>query len=487
MINLSEDRILDFLDGRLATPDEEDLLHTLAVSPERRQVMREHMKLRELTSTIARQDRFSVPESVTTQLFSRLEEEGFTPPVTPESILRVPQAASMRYAGAATALGAGTLATAVSSGWRFGMIGLLTASVMSFVLGAGAYYVFGSELGLRTHSQELAALQHSSMHHVSPGLASQYAVVQNNAAEAAPLSGNASSGIIKHFVGNSVAANNLATSNANVASIFPIGQMGQIGPVQNLGISNNSNSIPSANSSNVAENDNAAPIGYTAPKEQSYAMEMDEMRMINGPAPIVPSAIPTPLANERGTISMRYGAGEAPSSTDAPISSLNEFRFGMTTWNYVLWRASIGQLSSFEHVARISQSGPTTGQIITPESSTPTNTTVIGLETGVTLDPLGIPVDALVGFMWSGGGSSYQDGSSEYSPIYGRASLMAHFEPWQMLEISAGFEGLLYTHYLGGAVAQLEKGYSNSLTVASKMPSETAGFVGPALELGWHF
>src|ERR1019366_10474604 len=101
MINLSEDRILDFLDGRLATPDEEELLHTLAVSPERRQVMREHMKLRELTSTIAREDRFAVPERVTSQLLNKLEEAGFTPPITPESILAGPQAMSMRYAGAA--------------------------------------------------------------------------------------------------------------------------------------------------------------------------------------------------------------------------------------------------------------------------------------------------------------------------------------------------------------------------------------------------
>jgi hypothetical protein len=361
------------------------------------------------------------------------------------------------------------------------MIGLLTASVMSFVLGAGAYYVFGSELGLRTHSQEMAALQHSTLHHVSPGLASQYAVVQNNVAEAAPVSGNASSGIIKHAVSNSVAANDLAVNNASVAGIFPLEQVSQIGSMQNAGISDNGNSISAASSGN-ADNDNTAPIGYTAPKEQNYAMEMDEMRLINDPAPLVPSAVPTPLADERGTISMRYGAGEAPSNTNAPVSSLNEFRFGMTTWNYVLWRASIGYLTSYERVAQVASSGPSTGQIITPESSTPTNTTVIGLETGVTLDPIGVPVDALVGFMWSG------NVTAEYSPVYGRASLMAHFEPWQMLEISAGFEGLLYTHYLGGEVAQVETGYHNILQVSSSaLKSETGGFVGPALELGWHF
>jgi hypothetical protein len=479
MINLSEDRILDFLDGRLATPDEEELLHTLAVSPERRQVMREHMKLRELTSTIARQDRFSVPESVTAQLFNRLEEAGFTPPVTPESLLGLPQAASMKYAGAATALGAGTLATAVSSGWRFGMIGLLTASVMSFVLGAGAYYVFGSELGLRTHSQELAALQHSRMHHVTPGLASQFAVSQNNVAASTPVAGNASSEIAKHSAGGSVAANNLVVSNASLVGSLPIGLMGHISPIANAEIAQASTLATSS------DNDATTPIGYTAPKQETYAMTTDEMRFLNGPPPIMPNAVPTPFADERGTVSVRYGTGEAPSSTSSNMSSLNEFRFGMTTWNYVLWRASIGYMTSYERVAQIATAGPSKGEIITPESSTPTNTTLVGLETGVTLDPIGVPIDALVGFMWSGGGAQYQDGSEEYSPFYGRASLMAHFEPWQKLEISAGFEGLLYTHYLDGAIA------SHTLFPAAVsstvVRSETSGFVGPALELGWHF
>jgi hypothetical protein len=479
MINLSEERILDFLDGRLATPDEEELLHTLAVSPERRQLMREHMKLRELTSTIARQDRFSVPERVTSQLFNKLEEAGFTPPVTPESLmLRAPaEGMSMKYAGAA-ALGAGTVATGLSSAWRFGAISLLAASVMSFVLGAGAYYVFGSELGLRTHSQEMAALQHSMQHRVTPGLASQYAAMQNTVAAASPDAGNASGAIAKHTAGNAIAGN-----NTTVASIFPIV------PTQKVGIGQkNASMLPTVGSSGLAENDNTAPIGYTVPKQHSYTLATDEMHLLNGAEPILPNVIPTPLANERGTISVRGGVGQAFSSTSSNMSSLNELRFGMTKWDYVLFRASMGRMTSFERTAQISTSGSTKGEIITPESSTPTTTMMVGLETGVTLDPLGVPIDALVGFMWSGGGSTYQDGSEEYSPFYGRASIMAHFEPWHMLEISAGFEGLLYTHYLGGAIAQQEHFYSLSSSAGPKgNPSEMSGLVGPALEFGWHF
>ncbi len=490
MINLSEERILDFLDGRLAMPDEEELLHTLAVSPERRQVMREHMKLRELTSSIARQGRFNVPEQVTTQLFSRLEEAGFTPPVTPDSMLaRAPEAMSMRYAGAA-ALGAGTVATAVSSGWRFGAILLLAASVMSFVLGAGAYYVFGSTLGLKTHSQEVAELQRSLQHHATPGLASQFAVSQNNADVVSPA-GNASTGMVMRTT--SAASTNKISSDASIASLFPFGPMET---PKNMGNSQDNSSSMADNS--AASQDNSVPITYTAPKQSPYTLTTDQMRFVNGPAPIWPSVIPAPFADERGTISVRYGTGQSVSigqsqgSTNSPMSSLNEFRFGMTMWNYVLFRASIGQMSSYERVAQLSTSGSTKGQIITAEGSSPNSTTMIGLEAGVTLDPIGIPVDALVGFMYSGGAQYYPQidgGGPEYSPFCGRASLMAHFEPWKMLEISAGLEGLVYTHYLSGSITQQERFFSLSPSAVSSqaLRSETCGLVGPALEFGWHF
>ncbi len=490
MINLSEERILDFLDGRLATPDEEELLHTLAVSPERRQVMREHMKLRELTSTIARQGRFTVPEDVTSQLFSRLEEAGFTPPATPESVLlRAPQAASMRYAGAA-ALGAGTVASAVSSGWRFGAISLLAASVMSFVLGAGAFYVFGSTLGLKTHSQEMAALQHSLQHHVTPGLASEFALAQNNANVPPQAAGNASDNITKRAGGNQSGTHGLSSVGMLSASASqPIGPIAEIKPMNDdaNGTPEIGRNIPATTehvSDDVASNESSLPLTYTSPRLQSYTLASGEARLLNGPAPILPSVIPTPFADERGTISVRGGVGEAPSSTSSNMSSLLEYRFGMTMWNYVMFRASMGRMASYERQAQVLPAGISKGAITTPESNTPTYTTMIGLETGVTLDPIGVPIDALVGFMVPGIGV----GTSDYSTFYGRASLMAHFEPWQMLEVSAGFEGVWYTHYLSPAINRLESAYSLPASASPKGgTSETCGLIGPALEFGWHF
>src|SRR5258708_2417873 len=140
MAYLNEDRILDFLDGRLATGDEEELLHTLAVSPERRQVLHEHLRLREITTTLSTNERFSVPVHVTSSLFATLGSMGFTVPTSTEAILtRAPQYVNIAMEEESLA-GASAIGSLVSAGWKLGVSSLVTASVMSFLLGIGAIY-----------------------------------------------------------------------------------------------------------------------------------------------------------------------------------------------------------------------------------------------------------------------------------------------------------------------------------------------------------
>ncbi|MFI5202561.1 MAG: hypothetical protein ACHQNE_09260, partial [Candidatus Kapaibacterium sp.] len=413
-MNIGEDRILDFLDGRLATPDEEELLHTLAVSPERRQVLREHMKVRQLTSTLAQQEQFNVPERLTNQLFSRLEDMGYSAPADTEAILtRAPEFVSSRIAdgiGAASVasiVGDAGTATVLGAGWRFGAISLVTISLMSFILGAGAYYVFGSALGLRTRTEEIAA-----RHRAVPQLTRHSApAMQYDLAEAAPV-------VIK-----GVSSASTAISDASV------GHMGLIDPIGQIV---EGSDIPQTAQPSPSQSDIAA-IGYTAPLEPLYAITADAPHYLpNGP-PIWADAIPSPLVEDRGTISVRYGIGPAPDGTSSRMSTLNEFRLGWTM-GYFVGGASMGQLSSIERSVQGAPVVPghdTKGFIIsTPESTAPIRTTLIGLDAGVTLDPIGIPIEAMAGFMYSGGGSS------EYSPFYERASLMVHFEPWRELSVS---------------------------------------------------
>src|ERR1035437_9782141 len=121
-MGMNEDRILDFLDGRLNSGQEEELLHTLAVSPERRGVLRAHMRLRELTSNLASAERFSVPKHVTSQLFRSLHTMGLAATATTDQILsNAPQLAKLALAEkTAETVGTtvGMTALATSTGWQ---------------------------------------------------------------------------------------------------------------------------------------------------------------------------------------------------------------------------------------------------------------------------------------------------------------------------------------------------------------------------------
>ncbi len=462
-MNIGEDRILDFLDGRLATPDEEELLHTLAVSPERREVLRAHINLRQMTSSLAREEQFNVPDRLTSRLFDQLSEMGYSAPVDAGDILtRAPEFVSSRIAdGVAEGIGAATAGgvAGFSSGWRFGAISLLTASLVSFILGAGAYYVFGSALGLRTHPEEIAATRVISRHLAMPvAPAQQYDMAMASVAHV---------------------ASPLAVHRATEASLAePIGLIGPVAPLGQV----QQNTV--GNQPGVAL---MPAISFTAPRDPATAVSAEAPKNIPSAEPVWPDAIPPPIAEDRGTISVRFGLGPAPEATNAPVTTLSEFRFGWKM-GYFIGAASMGQLNSIERSAQATPkypADPSKGMIIsTPENSTPVSTTLIGLDAGITLDPLGVPVDALVGFMYSGIGSS-----SGYSTFYDRASLMVHFEPWRELTVSGGIEGMWYSHDLAQSISHQQafyKHYATSLA-AGAVTKETCGLVGPTLEFGWHF
>jgi len=468
MINLSEDRILDFLDGRLASPDQEELLHTLSVSPERRQVMREHMKLREVTNTIARQDKLTVPEYVTDQLFSKLEGMGYSAPVSTEALLtRTPEYVSVAAATVA--------ATAVSSGWRIGAMSLLTASIMSFILGAGAYYVFGSSLGLRTRSQELADLKR---HDVTKHMASlPIAASQFDVAVAEPASNNIAIG--NNSANGTANATHVSSSIANV----PV-EAGFVGPVLSEGHFANS---ASDNSDAGVEND--IPISYAPPVQSSYAASVTAPQPLSDLVPFWPSVIPAPFEKESGTIGLQYAGGPSPDAGSSSVqwNQLYELKFGFTLLNYFAGSASMGFLSSFEKSAQgsLQQNVKDGGvnyanaYVINTSGTNVKTATLIGFEGGVTLDHIGIPVVAMAGLMFSGDNT-----------VYKRASLMMRFEPFQDMVVSAGIEGLFYTHDMTSSLTNMERAaYPTNPyhTVLPTSTTETAGLVGPSIQLGWHF
>src|SRR5579872_6839138 len=65
------ERILDFLDGSLPAEDEAELLHTLSVSPEKRDVLRDFMEQRSLFTRDSKT--LSVPYAAEQRLWARID------------------------------------------------------------------------------------------------------------------------------------------------------------------------------------------------------------------------------------------------------------------------------------------------------------------------------------------------------------------------------------------------------------------------------
>ncbi len=448
MSNLHEDHILDFIDGRLATGDEEELLHTLAVSPERRQVLHEHLRLREITTTLSSHERFSVPDHVTSQLFATLGTMGFAAPASTEAILtRAPQFVNRPEVVNTVAM--------IGSGWKLGFTSLVTASVMSFLLGVGAIYVFGTRLGIHTLSQQK---QLAAMHHVSRPMAN---VTHSEFNLAAVDMGTTLESAAPHDA-------------ATIASI-PVREDADLGSVAGV---------------NPSDDIRDVPVTYTAPRERSLTIAASIPRP--GLAPIIPDwgmAIPSPFLNEQGIISFRYGSGPAlnggggswtsPNSPSAQWTSFSELKFTWHLWKYVTARAAMGELSSYERMPNTPPVNVGANKYEITTSLTKQTSTLIGGELGFTLDPLGIPLEVSGGLMTDGSGQV----------VYTRGGIFAHFEPSGALSISAGIEGIQYQHNIQTDYQNNKAAYQNYMDRMSQpsFGTETAGFIGPSLEIGWHF
>src|SRR5437660_1285826 len=65
----TEEKILDYMDGTLSESESGELLHSLSVSPEKRVVLEQHIRLRELTSLA--QKPFAVPQALESEMAER--------------------------------------------------------------------------------------------------------------------------------------------------------------------------------------------------------------------------------------------------------------------------------------------------------------------------------------------------------------------------------------------------------------------------------
>src|SRR3954468_9641847 len=130
---MTEERILDFLDGNLGASEEEELLHRLAVSPEQRNLLKQYLQMRELTATLARKQYVPVPKMITAALFSTLAANGYAGPSMPAPT--EPQEALVSSLKRNLDKSA-TSITASKSPAVFRRSSIVLASLISFILGA---------------------------------------------------------------------------------------------------------------------------------------------------------------------------------------------------------------------------------------------------------------------------------------------------------------------------------------------------------------
>jgi hypothetical protein len=454
---MSEERILDFLDGRLSGSAEEELLHTLAVSPERRQMLRDHLRLRELTSNLSRQSKFAVPDHVSQQLFTKLGALGFAAPPTTAAILThaTDYVKHDKPAERPRAV--------YWSGRR--MIGSLAmASAVSFLLGVSAFYVFGERLGLRTLSEQRSA-SIVSINHPS-GLTShhQYAsasvdIRQDARGVASPVSVGRRTPVSEPVAG--FAMNMLPARDLSAGTELRLTPASLVTEKQLPDLLDRT-------------------INYTAPVEPDPQYHFAPStgltsHYLRGSRGRFDSFDPLPFLSEKGTISFRFGTGRPMKNTTTQWSSLSEMKFTWALGNLITARASLGQLLSWER-----------------EASTPkflgdpiyTNAVkkmipVAGMEIGLAFDQFGIPVEI--------SGGALADGTAKFYP---RASLFGHYDLLPSLSLGVGIEGLAYKHDISSSVNDVRKTFKDLKPIVdphSVTTSETAGFVGLAFELGWHF
>ena len=448
---MSEERILEFLDGRLGGQAEEELLHTLAVSPERRQMLRDHLRLRELTSHLSRQEKFAVPEHVSQQLFTKLSALGYAAPPTTAAIL-TRAADFVKHEQPAPERSAPVYWT----GRR--MAGTLAvASVVSFLLGVSAFYVFGERLGLHTLSDTRSASIVSIPHLTGPVHHQQYAsaAVDLHASSAVSMRSAAKQPVVASF--EPIASRDMS-AGLNLTPA-PASVMKESKPVQP-----------------------EMPIIFTAPirpgEHYSYQPSGVSSKYLYNPGLNFDPFNPLPFLSEKGTISFRFGTGRLPIKNQTPEwTSLSELKFTWALGKLVTARASLGQLMTYEREAN-------TPMLVGPKQFEITTTPqmkvipVAGLEMGLALDQYGLPVEISAGAL--------ADGAVKFYP---RAALFGHYDILPSLNLGVGIEGIVYDHDISRSVTDMKKTFKDDRPfVAPNTPaSEKAGFLGLAFELGWHF
>jgi hypothetical protein len=448
---MSEERILDFLDGNLGASEEEELLHRLAVSPERRNLLKQHLQMRELTAALARTAYVPVPKVVTASLFTTLAANGYAGPSMPgaaESLETIKFAASRSIDRAAENI------IASRSTGLFTRSSVMLVSIVSFFIGAAVLYFVmpGSQ-------------QHGAEAPVSSNFRAESAFVPL----ATAVSPASSVGVQNNSGGKTIGGVPLVKSFTSDYAIIPTADKGG----QDIA------------STPVHESDNAAlPVISAAESKYPPAIAAADIHGSNLTSKnpfdgFQPDPVSERTFLQRLNFSFRAGEGKAPGNEQALTGSLMELKASYDISDLFVAKVSIGDFMPYETQAvtanpQFNRDGFRLLQL----SSVLQYRAILGAEIGAKFNMFSAPFELSAGFI-----------SDLQGTLIPRLGFFTSLELQDNLSMNIGLEGMIYKHDIGASLQNAQAAYAGEhpLLVGQMKQNESTGFIGPAIEMVWHF
>ncbi|HEY6171399.1 MAG TPA: hypothetical protein VIX80_03975 [Candidatus Kapabacteria bacterium] len=520
-----EDGVLDFLDGNLAPAEEEELLHRLAVSPERRALLKQHLQVRELTSALARKNRYNVPKAVTASLFETLSANGYAGPIFHSSN----ENAEMLRASLEKNLDR----TATKVAGKRSKSAMFFSSMFSFVSGAILMYFFLPSLTAKTVETTFADNTNTASPVVNTNSASSISQISNTSEKtinSTSISSASARSASVRIEGLSPRSNNRNTSTSNNPSVNTNSSSLTIAD-NSITVSNNSSIEITPNTLDFASRNTNVELGSSAMNiisTNEVIPVTPDVTLNNIPASLVSNGRiemhkqSQPVYNldhelataatkawwddggmrsgsisdirtkgyfgrdpeienessvlDRTTASIRTGGGFAP-GTSGVSASLIEFKLSADLNDWVVAKLSYGQFMPYETEAQNAgknQDGVRQIELVPVLQSK----SVVSAELGVRFDIIGAPIELMGGMM-----TDMKNG------IIPRGSVFSHFKLFENFDLGLGVEALLYTNDISSSLADKQNlfSYEHPVLISAPKSEELTGFIGPAIELQWHF
>ncbi len=464
---MTEERILDFLDGNLGASDEEELLHRLAVSPERRNLLKQHLQMRDLTATLARRQYVPVPKVLTASLFTALAANGYAGPVMPSASSKEALVASLENN---LSKSAETVVASKSAPLYKKSSIIVLASLISFIAGASLIYTLMPEARQDKFASSVTnifkAADAKTITNVAPSQASVLSLASQQSS--IPFESNI----------NSVRTKNNIFRNREIAKQHT----DNIFANTSVEISNGDNTI-SAIPELISKESNSVVISSVDSKLPPAITSSDIGGNMSGSRnPFVPI---TSQMNEdrsfwnRVTLSFRAGEGKAPGNQSALTGSMIEIKASYDVNDWFVTKLSLGQFMPYETQAVAADPGFNADGIrllqLKPQMQ---YRAVVGAEVGAKFNLFDAP------FEFDGGIIGDMKGN-----IIPRLGFFTSLMLQDNLSMNLGLEGMIYSHDISSSLRSAQNAYAGEhpALIGSLQSKESTGFIGPSIELVWHF